>query len=49
MLTLAPPVLIGGPRGERLVINRDYITATAEGVTIPDYEKISPWLDTYFD
>lgn len=49
MLTLAPPVLVGGPRAQHLVIDRDTITATAEGVTIPDYAKIAPWLEAYFD
>ncbi len=49
LLTLAPPVVLGGARAESLVIDRDYITATAEGVTVPDYVKIAPWLETYFD
>lgn len=49
LVVLAPPVLIGGARAERLVINREYITATAEGVAIPDYIKIAPWLEAYFD
>ncbi|HLV36311.1 MAG TPA: LCP family protein [Spirillospora sp.] len=49
MIVLAPPVVLGGSRAERLVIDRDYITATAEGVAIPDYARIAPWLDTYFD
>lgn len=49
MLTLAPPVLMNGGSGERLVIDRDYITATAKGVSIPDYEEIAPWLESYFD
>jgi LCP family protein required for cell wall assembly len=49
MALLAPTVIINGGRGERLVINRDYITATAAGVAIPDYERIAPWLEVYFD
>jgi anionic cell wall polymer biosynthesis LytR-Cps2A-Psr (LCP) family protein len=46
---LAPPVLLNGVRGERLVIDRDYITATADGVAVPDYALIAPWLDVYFE
>ncbi len=48
MLTLAPPVLLSGG-GDRLVIDRERITANANGVAIPDYEKIRPWVETYFD
>lgn len=49
IVTLAPPILIGGSRGERLVIDRGYITTTANGVAVPDYELIGPWLDAYFE
>ena len=48
LLTLAPPVILKAG-GERLVIDRDYITGSAEGAAIPDYEKIAPWLEAYFD
>ena len=49
MLTLAPPMVLGGARGERLTIDRERITATAEGVTIPDYDQIRPWVLAHFD
>ena len=49
MALLAPPVIINGGRGQHLVIDRDYITATAEGVAVPDYARIAPWLETYFE
>ncbi|MBZ0299199.1 MAG: LCP family protein [Anaerolineae bacterium] len=49
LLTLAPAVLIGGGRADRLVIDRDLITATAEGVAVPDYEQLAPWVQAHFD
>lgn len=49
MILLAPPVLVNGGRGQNLVIDRDYITATAGGVAVPDYARIAPWLEAYFD
>lgn len=49
MIVLAPPVIVNRGRGEQLVINREYITTTAEGVAVPDYQQIAPWLQTYFD
>jgi LCP family protein required for cell wall assembly len=48
-LMLSPPLLLGGPGAERFVIDRDYITATAEGVAIPNYDLIGPWLTMNFD
>jgi LCP family protein required for cell wall assembly len=48
MLTLAPPVILNAG-GEQLVIDRDYITFVANDAAVPDYEKIAPWLDAYFD
>jgi LCP family protein required for cell wall assembly len=49
MVLLAPSVIISGGRGEHLIINRDYITATADGVAVPDYARIAPWLESYFE
>lgn len=46
-LMLSPPLLLGGPRAERYVIDREYITATAEGVAIPNYDLIRPWLENF--
>jgi LCP family protein required for cell wall assembly len=49
MLRLAPPIILNRGRFEQLVIDRDKITATAEGVAIPDYAQITPWLVGRFD
>lgn len=49
MALLAPTVILNGGRGEHLVINRDYITATVNGVAVPDYARIAPWLEAYFE
>lgn len=46
---LAPPVLLSGGRVERFVIDRAAITATAEGVAIPNYAIIAPWLEGRFE
>lgn len=48
ILTLAPPVILHAG-GERLVIDRDYITFGPGDVPIPDYKKIAPWLKAYFN
>lgn len=48
-IVLAPPLVVSGPRAERLVIDRQYITATAGGAAIPNYAAIAPWLELYFD
>jgi hypothetical protein len=32
-----------------LVIDRETITATAEGVAVPNYAMIAPWLEGRFD
>ncbi len=48
-LKLAPALLLGGPRADRFVIDRSTITATADGVAIPDYAAIAPWVDAHFD
>ncbi len=49
MLTLAPPIVLGGAGGERLTIDRERITATAEGVVIPDYPQLETWVSANFD
>ena len=49
MLTLAPPVVLGGPSSARLTIDRERISATAAGVAIPDYAQINEWVDAHFD
>jgi polyisoprenyl-teichoic acid--peptidoglycan teichoic acid transferase len=49
MLRLAPPVILNRGRFEQFVIDRDKITATAEGVAIPDYDQLTPWLVGRFD
>ncbi len=49
MLRLAPPVLLSAGSFEQLVIDRGYITATAEGVAVPDYSSITPWLEGRFN
>lgn len=48
MTLLAPPVLLNIGRYERLVIDRDYVLGGAEGV-VPDYGKITPWLEGRFE
>jgi len=48
-VTQAPTILLNAGRFERLVIDRDYITASASGNAIPDYAKLSPWLYERFD
>jgi LCP family protein required for cell wall assembly len=49
MIRLAPPVILNRGRFEQLVIDRGNITGTAEGVAIPNYEQIGPWLNERFD
>ncbi len=49
LLRLGPPVIFSAGRFEQLVIDREYITATAEGVVVPDYSKITPWLAGRFN
>jgi len=49
MLRLAPPIILNRGRFEQLVIDRDKISATAEGVAIPDYQQITPWLIERFN
>jgi hypothetical protein len=49
VLTLAPPMVLGGAGADRLTIDRERITATTDGVTIPDYDQIRPWVMARFD
>ena len=48
-ITQAPTILLNAGRFERLVIDRDTITASSAGNAVPDYAKLSPWLDERFD
>jgi len=47
-LAIAPPILLNRGRYEQLVINRDYITGTADGHAIPNLELVLPWLQERF-
>jgi LCP family protein required for cell wall assembly len=49
IVTLAPPVFLNAGRFEQLVMNRDYLLGTAEGYAVPNYERITPWLQGRFD
>lgn len=49
LLRLGPPVVLSAGRFEQLVIDREYITTTAEGVAVPDYSKLTPWLQGRFN
>ncbi|MBZ0291991.1 MAG: LCP family protein [Anaerolineae bacterium] len=49
MVSLALPVVFNRGRIEQLVVDRDYITATADGIAIPNYEKLRPWIEGRFD
>lgn len=49
MIRAAPAILFGLGRMETLVLEREYLTATASGVVIPDYPLVQPWLDARFD
>ena len=48
MLALAPPVLANRGRFEQLVIDREYITGTGNGLAVPDYAKLAPWIAERF-
>lgn len=45
---LAPTVLINRGQFDQLVIDRDYITANAEGAAVPDYARLEPYLRDHF-
>lgn len=46
---IAPVLLVNAGRFDRLVIDRDYITADSEGLAIPDYGSIAAWTQERFD
>lgn len=48
MIALAPPIILNAGRFERLVIDRSYITGR-DGVAVPNYAALAPWLDERFD
>lgn len=48
LAALAPTVLVNRGQFDRLVIDRDYITANAAGAPVPDYAKLEPWLRERF-
>jgi anionic cell wall polymer biosynthesis LytR-Cps2A-Psr (LCP) family protein len=45
---LAPTVLINRGQFDHMVIDRDFITANAEGAAVPDYAKLEPYLREHF-
>ncbi|MBC7812763.1 MAG: LCP family protein, partial [Burkholderiales bacterium] len=49
MLLIAPPVLFSGGNFEQLVIDRSTIITTGDGVAVPNYELVNPWLAERFD
>lgn len=49
MAAYAPTVILNAGRFEREVIDRDFITAAADGSAIPDYAALAPWLNERFD
>ncbi len=49
MLSQAPTVILNAGRFERQVIDRDTITAAADGSAIPDYAALLPWISERFD
>ncbi len=48
MAKIAPAVLLNAGRFDRKVIDRSLITATAQGVAIPNYKLLAPWIDERF-
>src|SRR5262249_55814316 len=48
MMMVSPPIVLNRGRFEQLVLDRDYITGTAEGHALPNLEKIMPWLEGRF-
>ena len=49
LITQAPTILLNAGRFERLVIDRDYISASASGNAVPNYAALSDWLEQRFD
>ncbi len=48
LLRYAPVLLVQGGQFDRLVVNREYLSATGGGVT-PDYPRLLPWVSERFD
>lgn len=44
---MLPTVAVNVGRFERLVIDREWITATASGAAIPNYAALRPWIDAH--
>jgi LCP family protein required for cell wall assembly len=51
MLVAAPPLILDGGLGEidQLVIDRDLIALTADGLVVPNYSLVNPWVEDHFD
>jgi LCP family protein required for cell wall assembly len=49
VLAMTPALIVNVGRYDQLVIDRALISATAEGVAVPDYGALRPWLDDRFD
>jgi len=47
LLLYAPVVVFNTGRFETLIIDRELISGTAEGIAIPNYAALSEWLDAY--
>ncbi len=46
---LAPAVLFGWHGHTRLVLNRDYLTATHTDYWVPNYDALADWIASHFD
>lgn len=49
LLAMTPALIFNVGRYDQLVIDRTLISATGEGVAIPNYAALRPWLDDRFD
>lgn len=49
LIMLAPSVLVNRGQFDTLVIDRDYITANAQGAAVPDYARLETWIRERFD
>lgn len=48
LVAIAPSIVLNAGRFERLVIDRSYITSR-NGVAVPNYAALSPWIDEHYD
>jgi LCP family protein required for cell wall assembly len=48
VFAIAPSIVLNAGRFERLVIDRAYITSR-DGVAVPNYAALSPWIDERYD